>query len=128
MEKRKMSCDFCKRFDFSSAKIEVDKYNARILLALCDTKFDKTEQFNFCPKCGHKLPKENNKHTVQMVCDNYDVLHNPKVKEKYPTLEPKMAFIDIRFQYEIPETCQQFLQTVQDEVGELGIKIEVHIG
>ena len=81
-----MSCEFCKRFDFSSAKIEVDKYNARILLALCDTKFDKTEQFNFCPKCGHKLPKENNKHTVQMVCDNYDVLHNPKVKEKYPTL------------------------------------------
>ena len=81
-----MSCEFCKRFDFSSAKIEVDKYNARILLALCDTQFDKTEQFNFCPKCGHKLPKENNKHTVQMVCDHYDVLHNPKVKEKYPTL------------------------------------------
>jgi len=23
---------------------------------------------------------------VQMVNDNYDVIHNPKVKEKYPTL------------------------------------------
>ncbi len=39
-----------------------------------------------------------------------------------------MAVIDIRFQYEIPDTCEQFLQTVQDQLGELGIKIEVHIG
>lgn len=23
---------------------------------------------------------------VQMVNDNYDIIHNPKVKEKYPTL------------------------------------------
>lgn len=81
-----MSCEFCKRFDFSTAKIEVDKYSARILLALCNTKFDKDEQFNFCPKCGQKLSKENCKHFVQMVSDNYDVLHNPNVKERYHTL------------------------------------------
>ncbi len=24
--------------------------------------------------------------SVQMVSDNYDVIHNPKVREKYPTL------------------------------------------
>ena len=53
-----MSCEFCERFDFSTAKIEIDKYSARILLALCNTKFDKKEQFNFCPKCGGRLIEE----------------------------------------------------------------------
>ncbi len=28
----------------------------------------------------------NNRHHVQMVHDNYDVIHNPNVKQKYPTL------------------------------------------
>ena len=55
-------------------------------------------------------------------------LESGQYKEKYPSLEPKMAVIDIRFQYEIPETCEQFLQTVQDRIGELGILLEVHIG
>ena len=50
-----MACDFCKRFDFSTAKIEADKYNVRILLALCNTKFDAEEQFKYCPKCGEKV-------------------------------------------------------------------------
>ena len=27
-----------------------------------------------------------NLHHVQMVNDNYDIIHNPKVKEKYPEL------------------------------------------
>jgi hypothetical protein len=27
-----------------------------------------------------------NLHHVQMVNDNYDIIHNPKVKEKYPKL------------------------------------------
>ncbi len=53
-----MSCEFCKRFDFSTAKIEVDKYSARILLALCNTKFNKEEQFNFCPNCGQAIKQE----------------------------------------------------------------------
>ena len=81
-----MSCEFCERFDFSTAKIEVDKYSAKILLALCDTKFDKDEQFDFCPKCGKKLKRKDNSRLVQMIVDNYDILHNPKVKEKYKTL------------------------------------------
>jgi Zn finger protein HypA/HybF involved in hydrogenase expression len=52
-----MSCEFCERFDFSTAKIEVDKYSARILLTLCNTKFSKEEQFNFCPVCGRDMRK-----------------------------------------------------------------------
>lgn len=55
-------------------------------------------------------------------------LESGKYKEKYPDLEPKMALIDIRFKYEIPETCEQFLQSVQEQVGKLGIKLEAHIG
>lgn len=50
-----MSCEFCKKFDFATAKIEVDKYSAKILLALCNTKFNKEEQFKYCPKCGSKI-------------------------------------------------------------------------
>ena len=53
-----MACEFCKRFDFSTAKIEVDKYSARILLALCNTKFDAEEQFKYCPNCGEILIKK----------------------------------------------------------------------
>ena len=55
-------------------------------------------------------------------------LESGQYKEKYPMLDVKMAVIDIRFQYDIPKTCEQFLQTVQERLGELGIKIEVHIG
>lgn len=54
----KYDCEFCERFDFSTAKIEVDKYSVKILLALCNTRFDKEEQFNFCPVCGRNMRKE----------------------------------------------------------------------
>ena len=55
-------------------------------------------------------------------------LESGQYKEKYHDLEPKMAVIDIRFKYDIPEMCERFLQAVQDRVGEIGIKIEAHIG
>ncbi len=55
-------------------------------------------------------------------------LESGQYKEKYPALEPKMAVIDIRFKYDIPEMCERFLQTVQEQLGELGIKIEAHVG
>lgn len=64
-----MACDFCKRFDFSTAKIEVDKYNAKILLALCNTKFDIEEQFKYCPKCGESLNKEHQNKEVYFIVD-----------------------------------------------------------
>ena len=51
-------CNFCEKFDFATAKTEVTKYGANILLALCNTKFLKEEQFNFCPVCGKDLRKE----------------------------------------------------------------------
>ena len=51
-------CEFCEKFDFSTAKVEVTKYGANILLTLCNTKFDKEEQFNFCPVCGRVMRRE----------------------------------------------------------------------
>ena len=51
-------CEFCKRFDFSTAKTEIDKHGARLLTGICNTKFPETEQFNFCPVCGAVLPKK----------------------------------------------------------------------
>ena len=52
-------CEFCEKFDFATAKAEVTKHGANILLALCTTKVDKEEQFNVCPVCGRDLRKEN---------------------------------------------------------------------
>ena len=39
-----------------------------------------------------------------------------------------MKIIDIRFQYQYPETCEQFLQEVEKQLGTLGIKLEIRIG
>lgn len=47
-------CEFCKRFDFSTAK----QYGARLLTGICNTKFPEADQFNFCPVCGAVLPKK----------------------------------------------------------------------
>ena len=49
-------------------------------------------------------------------------------KEKYPTLEPKVCIIDIRFQYPFPESCDEFLQSEEERLGEIGIILEKHIG
>ena len=50
-------CDFCNTFDFSTAKIEISNNGqfAHIILAICNTRFDKSEQFKFCPVCGKDL-------------------------------------------------------------------------
>ena len=55
MKTSNIGCEFCSKFDFSSATVEVTKYTAHIHLALCNTKFSKEEQFNFCPICGKSL-------------------------------------------------------------------------
>ena len=51
-------CEFCKKFDFSTAKTEVDKHGARLLTGICNTKFSENEQFNYCPVCGRILIKD----------------------------------------------------------------------
>lgn len=48
-------CEFCEKYDFANSKIEIDKYGARIVLSLCNTKFPKEDQFQYCPMCGRNL-------------------------------------------------------------------------
>ena len=55
-------------------------------------------------------------------------LEKRQYKDKYPNLEPVMKVIDIRFQYQYPETCEQFLQEVEKQLGALGIKLDIRIG
>lgn len=50
-------CDFCKKFDFSSAKCEVTFYGAHIVLGIASTRYPPHEQFNYCPKCGAPVKK-----------------------------------------------------------------------
>lgn len=47
-------CDFCERFDFSSASTEVSKYSIRIKLAAGSYRYPRDMQFNYCPKCGKR--------------------------------------------------------------------------
>ena len=59
---------------------------------------------------------------IQMVNDNYDVIHNPKVKEKYPTLYKEVVEQD-RFitssWYDFSDTAyleyQQYV--IDDSIG-----------
>lgn len=55
-------------------------------------------------------------------------LEGKQYEEQYPEEEIVMAVIEIHFKYDIPESCEKFLNTVQNQVGQYGIKIEAHIG
>lgn len=48
-------CDFCNKFDFSTASTEMHNGFAHICLAVCNTRFPKEKQFKFCPECGRDL-------------------------------------------------------------------------
>lgn len=48
-------CEFCEKADFSSYSARVDKYGASIYLAVGSGRFEKDEQFKFCPECGEGL-------------------------------------------------------------------------
>lgn len=50
-------CEFCRKFDFGSAKAETDRYGARLCVAGGWGRFPENEQFNFCPVCGEGLRK-----------------------------------------------------------------------
>ena len=54
-------------------------------------------------------------------------LESKQYKEQYPKEAFDMAVIEIHFKYDITDNCEKFLNTVQNQVGQYGIKIEVHI-
>ena len=49
-------------------------------------------------------------------------------KDNYPDVEVKMVVVEIHFQYEIPTVCKRFLEVVQNQIVQLGIQIQTHIG
>ncbi len=54
-------------------------------------------------------------------------LETKQYEEQYPKEEIVMAIIEIHFKYDITENCEKFLNTVQNQIGQYGIKIEAHI-
>lgn len=55
-------------------------------------------------------------------------LESKQYKEQYPEMAFDMAVIEIHFKYDITENCEKFLQSVQDQIGQYGIKIEAFVG
>ena len=45
-------CEFCRSFDFGSARCVVDQHGASIAFAGGSSRYPNEEQFRFCPYCG----------------------------------------------------------------------------
>lgn len=54
-------------------------------------------------------------------------LETKQYEELYPEEEIAISIIEIHFKYDITENCEKFLNTVQNQIGQYGIKIEAHI-
>ncbi len=54
-------------------------------------------------------------------------LESNQYKEQYPEMTFDLAVIEIHFKYDISENCEKFLQSVQDQLGQYGIKIEAFV-
>ena len=55
-------------------------------------------------------------------------LETRQYEEQYPEEEISMAVIEIHFKYPITDNCEKFLNTVQNQIGQYGIKIEAQVG
>ena len=55
-------------------------------------------------------------------------LESKQYTQQYPNVVFEMAVIEIHFNYDISDNCEKFLNAVQDQIGQYGIKIEAHIG
>lgn len=58
MKTKDIGCEFCNKFDFSTASVEIKEDGAYIVSGLCNTRFPTDEQFNFCPICGKQIRKD----------------------------------------------------------------------
>lgn len=54
-------------------------------------------------------------------------LESRQYEETYPEEQISFAVIEIHFKYDITENCEQFLNAVQNQIGQLGIKIKAVI-
>ena len=63
-------CDFCDMADFGEFGFEITKHYAKICCALGSWRFQRKEQFLFCPKCGKPLTDE----AVEMVLERLEAM------------------------------------------------------
>ena len=54
-------------------------------------------------------------------------IESKQYDEIYPNADFKMAMIEIHFKNDITDSCQNFLQVAQDQLGQIGIKIKAQI-
>ena len=54
-------------------------------------------------------------------------LESRQYVETYSAEQINFAVIEIHFKYAVTENCEKFLNEVQNQIGQLGIKIEVVI-
>lgn len=54
-------------------------------------------------------------------------LEKKQYAEQFSQEDIIMAVIEIHFKYAITNNCEKFLNTVQDQIGQYGIKVEAHI-
>ena len=91
-----------------------DKENACLVLLI-------TDHLNWDNEFEHLkiLQDKINAYVAFIESEQYD--------EIYPNADFKMAMIEIHFKYDITDNCQKFLQVVQDQLGQIGIKIKAQI-
>lgn len=55
-------------------------------------------------------------------------LESKQYEELYPDIVINMAIIEIHFKYDITNKCEEFLNRVQNQIGQYGILIKAHVG
>ena len=100
--------------------LAVDREN-RVLYLLLTDHLSWTEGDSLCEK-DHLL-------LLQEKINAYiSFLEEGQYRQNCPDVEIRTAVIEIHFQYEIPTACKQFLAVVQNQIVQLGIQIQTHIG
>lgn len=101
--------------------IGIDKENKIICLLL-------TDHLNWTSN-ENKLNEYDHLILLQDKINAYlSYLESKQYEEQYPDIIFNMAIIEIHFKYDITNNCEKFLNSVQEQIGQYGIKIEVHIG
>ena len=115
MEERKMAIDNENIID----GIAIDKNRKALCLLLND---------HFAWNGNNTLSEHDHLILLQAKINAYiRYLETKQYEEQYPEEEIVMAIIEIHFKYDITENCEHFLNAVQNQIGQYGIKIESHI-
>lgn len=112
-------CNFCEKFDFATAKTEVNKQFAHIRLALCNTRFPEEEQFNFCPVCGRNLKeKEIERKKFTTKDSELQKYNNTEVEVIRPLTSEECDIEDVGYMYKVRFYDGYIRDVFEDELSE----------